>query len=510
MINITVSNEVEVALAAAFPAPINTARRALAKYVQTLQKLLHQAMLYGQTPAQRKLGIYSLSLQRLANNGGQIGPKRMRVHAWLRENGFELVQTVTQGSNLTGKLSEVKLTHWVEVTDEVCNEIVEEGKLENYVEKFEQSVHLDQKRRLEGYDALKIDQKSLSSYIDWLTEKADKLTATEKTNYLYQARTIWAEANKNAGWYLQRKKPSVFGRTYYEGVSIQNVNKELRRAMLGDCWEYDIRSSVIAWKMGFARSYLEMTGSSQTVREAFQTTTCYLEDKADFMRTARHFVFLEGSNVSKELQAKLLKQAITAISFGARATSKGWIDMAGEWTNPALVDIIKNPEERARFLGDELIRQFVAEQNLLDSFIFDEFKREAGSYLSSPHLLTPGGRVSKSKVLAFYYQHSETAVMNCVRAAAKREGYEPLACIHDAVIFRKRLGVDLKNEIEFQMREHTGNPYWRLGALELQGYNYVSRNATPIAADDDCLLHQVQSFLDENFTVDEGRGVDEI
>lgn len=506
MVKIAVSEEVEVALGAAFPAPINTAKRALAKYVQTLQKLLHQAMLYGQTPAQRKLGLYSLSLQRLANNGGQIGPKRMRVHAWLRENGFELVQTVTQGSNLTGKLSEVKLTHWVKVTEEVCFENVEEDSLEHYVEKFEQSKYLDQKGRLEDYDLLKVNQASLRSYIDWLMEKADKLTATEKTNYLYQARAIWATANKNDGWYLQRKKPSVFGRTYYEGISIQNVNKELRRAMLGDCWEYDIRSSVIAWKMGFAHSYLEMTGSSQSVREAFQTTTCYLEDKADFMRTARHFVFFDGSNVPKELQTKLLKQAITAISFGARATSKGWIDMAGEWTNPALVDIIKNPEERARFLGDSLIRQFIAEQNLLDSFIFDEFKREAGSYFSSPHLLTPGGRVSKSKVLAFYYQHSETEVMNCVRAAAQRQGHEPLACIHDAVIFRKKLGVDLKTEIEFEMRKQTGNPYWRLGALQLQGYNYVSRNAQTIAADDDCLPLQVQSFFAENFNHFDDRG----
>lgn len=498
MINIAVRNEVEVALGAAFPTPINTAKRALAKYVQTLQNLLHQAMLYGQTPAQRKLGTFSLSLQRLANNGGQIGPKRMRVHAWLREHGFELVQTVTQGSNLSGKLSEVKLTHWVQVIDQDCYEIAEDETLETNYEINNKTGDFDHSERLKDYDALKIDLLSLRSYIDWLTEKADKLTATEKTNYLYQARAIWATAKKNDGCYFQRKKPSVFGRTYYEGISIQNVNKELRRAMLGDCWEYDIRSSVIAWKMGFACSYLEMTGSTQSVREAFQTTTCYLEDKADFMRTARHFVFLDGSNVPKELQTKLLKQAITAISFGARATSKGWIDMAGEWTNPALVDIIKNPDERLRFLGDSLIRQFIAEQNLLDSFIFDEFKREAGDYLKSSHLLTPGGRVSKSKVLAFFYQHNETEAMNCVREAAKRHGHEPLACIHDAVIFRKKLGVDLKTEIEFEMREQTGNPYWHLGAKQLQGYNYVSRNAPSIDEADDLSLLEVKSFLDEN------------
>ena len=34
------------------------------------------------------------------------------------------------------------------------------------------------------------------------------------------------------------------------------------RAMLGNCWEYDIRSSVVAWKMGFARSYMAHYGIS--------------------------------------------------------------------------------------------------------------------------------------------------------------------------------------------------------------------------------------------------------
>ena len=63
------------------------------------------------------------------------------------------------------------------------------------------------------------------------------------------ARTILAIASVMSGNYLQRKKPSAFGRLYYEGVSVQNINKELRRAVLGNCWEYDIRSSVVAWKM---------------------------------------------------------------------------------------------------------------------------------------------------------------------------------------------------------------------------------------------------------------------
>ena len=474
MFKITVKPAVDQALAAAFPLPKNSAQRALTKYAHTLAKLLQQAVLYGQTPAQRKLGTYSISLQRLANEGGQIGPDRIRVHAWLRENGFELVRTVTPGSNLTGRLSDVKLTNLVEVHYE--SEIVDEEEVNlTQKERITTRANEDFDRNPDQYDALEVDQSSLRSYIQWLTDQASFMSDGEKLTALTQARTILATASSEGGVYYQRKKPSVFGRMYYEGISIQNVNKELRRAILGDCWEYDICSSVIAWKMGFAKWCLEVSGDGRTVRESFPVSTCYLEDKADFMWTMRHFTFLEGTNVPKDLQTKLLKQAVTAISFGARATATGWYDMARSWTNPALVEIIKNPEERKRFLGDATMRRFIQEQNLLDDFIFQHFKKDAGDVMDRPYLQTPSGRVSKSKVLAFYYQHSETNVMNVLREVAARHGYKPLANVHDAVFFRKQLGVDRKSEIEFEMQVQTSNPYFKLSSTQLLGYKSVNK-----------------------------------
>ena len=465
--------EVEQALAAAFPEPKKSARRALAKYVRTLETLVQQALLYGQSPAQKKLGIYSISLQRLANLGGQIGPMRKRVHAWLRETGFELVRTVTHGSNLTGRLSEVKFTANMTATVDTG---VDDLDMDRSVAEVPHVSSLTLHDCLEQYDALEVDETSLRSYIQWLTEHATKISDSEKLKTLAQARSILANACSKGGWYYQRKKPSVFGRMYYEGLSIQNVNKELRRAILGDCWEYDIRSSVISWKMGFAQSFFTFISDNSPVRDVFSATTGYLEDRDDFMRTMRHFIFLNESNVPRDLQTKLLKQAVTAISFGARATSTGWYDMSGTWTNPALVEIIKNPAERARFLGDTTIRKFIQEQNLLDKFIFEQFKADAGDYLMSPHLLTPSGRVSKSKVLAFYYQQSETSAMNVFREVAAKYGHRPLANIHDAVFFRRRLGVELKSEIELAMQEEMRNPYFKIAATQLQGYTSGSKD----------------------------------
>lgn len=488
MIRITVRPEVERALASAFPQPLNTAKRALAKYVQTLESLVQQALLYGQSPAQKKLGTYSISLQRLANLGGQIGPRRKRVHAWLRENGFELVQTVTQGSNLTGRLSDVKFTkNMTAVVDWEMQNL--ETERSNFAECVAAS-----SENIDQYDPLEVDVKSLRSYIQWLSEDATKISDGEKLQTLTQARIFLSHSLSSNALYYQLRKPSVFGRVYYEGTSIQNVNKELRRAILGDCWGYDIRSSVIAWKMGFAKFCLTSIGDCRPLREAFSATVGYLEDRDDFMRTMRHFIFLDGSNVPRDLQSKLLKQAVTAISFGARATSTGWYDMSGTWTNPALVEIIKNPVERARFLGDTTIRKFIQEQNILDKFIFEQFKEDAGDYLSSPHLLTPSGRVSKSKVLAFYYQQSETSAMNVFREIAAKYGHRPLANIHDAVFFRHRLGIELKSEIELAMQEEMGNPYFKIAATQLQGYTSVSQDVIAYEAEHRARIAQEERF----------------
>jgi hypothetical protein len=294
---------------------------------------------------------------------------------------------------------------------------------------------------------------------------------------LRQSLSILGIASVTKGYYLQRKKPSPFGRTYYEGVSVQNVNKELRRAMLGNCWEYDIRSSVVAWKMGYARGYLAASGLDQDLKKSFPSTLLYLEHKADFMATVSHYVFLESSPVPKDLRPKLLKRAFTAISFGARQTAKGWLDASGNWTNPALVDILQNTDDRTRFLSDVTVKQFIKEQNGLDDYLCDLFKKFRPDLLLERYLQTESGRPSKAKVLAYLYQHGETQVMDIVRQAALAKGLVPIANVHDAIFFKRRLGAEFKNAIEWQMREQTGNPYWHLTPKKIERYTPRSLNA---------------------------------
>ena len=206
------------------------------------------------------------------------------------------------------------------------------------------------------------------------------------------------------------------------------------------------------------------------MRKVFSATLNFLEDKADFMGTVQYFTFGDDSPVHKDLQPKLLKQAFTAISFGARQNTTGWQNESGGWTNPALVDIIKNGTDRERFLADPTVQAYINEQSILDTHLYDLVKVTRRDLLSKSFLQTPSGRPSKSKILAYLYQHDETEAMDIVCKVAAQHGREPITRVHDAIFFKHKLSVDLRHEIEMTMQDRTVNQYWRLSHKQLERY----------------------------------------
>lgn len=407
-----------------------------------------------------------------------------------------MIEVVEEGSNLTGKYSKVKATSYLTIEEIMPANVgsIDIGMSDADIDKHlsgdaQSNIHifnaLFPELSVAGsfvdpevFDTVDIDISSLKNYIIWLKSDADKLAAHVKSQHLRQAGIILAVASCTNGKYYQRKKTSDFGRTYYTGISVQNVNKELRRAMLGNCWEYDIQSSVVAWKMTFATCCLQATDSTADFRKYYSSTLWYLDDKEDFMRTIRLSVFDSSSNVPLDLQTKLVKRALTAISFGARLSTNGWRTEDGTWSNPALVEIIQNNTERQRFVSNAMVKQFIYEQTALDSYIFNEVSENLPTMLADPIVHTTRGRPSKAKVIAYLYQHDETRVMDIVRRVAAEHGYKPLANIHDAVIFKKRLNGELKKDIVTKMRHETGNHYWRLNTKELKGYESRYLDAT--------------------------------
>jgi hypothetical protein len=487
MLEVTVDPQVLTALKKAFPKPTNSAQRALTKYVTTFKNMLIDSLSRGQSIYESHFNLFTISLHDLANKGGQIGSKKVRVHAWLRDNGLALVRSIEIGSNLTGTLSKatpstlIKVEwHEPEVADDqidvdglVLDKTLFEGKADSNAEIYNTLFHDYEELAAAGtahevFDTTDVDIKSLTNYVKWLRKKPKHLKLNQVDSQILQARVVLAIAKHTNGKFLQRKKPSNFGRMYYSGTSIQNVSKELRRAMLGDCWEYDIRSSVVAWKMGFAEEWVKRHRPHSTVDKEFVCTKWYLDNKDQFIKHVQHVVFGNNGNHTVKFQLKLLKQAFTALSFGARKTGKSWKNENGKWVPSALVDILKIKDERERFCADQNVNGFIKEQKSLDTFLFEVVKASHPDLLTLPYLQTKGRRTSQPKVVAFLYQHEETTVMNIVRDSLPATHQPPLANIHDAIILKQRLTPYEKEKIEWRMRSDTRNRYWRLGQTELK------------------------------------------
>lgn len=492
MIELEVNKKVLSALKNSFPKPEKSAERALNKYVAVLTEQLNQSQLMGRNGIQIKNNWFHISLYKQRNNAGQIGKDKIRLQNWLEQNNLELFKVIEKGSNFSHKLTLIKLSKWVTIKatkPAVDSETAELAELEQinaldddaFIQKLYPMIdQLSQAEISEQYDLVPIDRSSLTNYLRWITETATLISSKDKERIAAQATQILRVAHYTNGNYLQKRKQSSFGRVYYEGVSVQNIKKELREAMIGHGYEYDIKSSVFTWKMCYAKEVIADKSTDKQVREHFKNTILFLEDKQDFFNYIRLKTFKSDSNAQRDLQIKLIKQAITAIGFGARLNGTGW-KYAGEQYNTSIGTIFKNADERKRFISCDLVRDFVKEQSLLDSYIFDAGKSQPAEYFGSADIRTQSGRLSKAKVLAFLYQQFETELMDLVCNLIEEKGKRVIARIHDAVITRQKLSVDDREEVLYKIREATENEYWKLNHKELKPFVYDSEE--PIKAE---------------------------
>lgn len=493
MLKITVNDIVLDQLRQAFPTPPNSAKKALEKYVAVLERLINDCLQMGRTELARKLNAYDISVERLRNGGGQIGQNKIRTHKWLKMNNLSLIRTIQLGTKFNGKVSVVKLTDLVTASDDMSISSLTERTKEqldvflndlsvsdsDFVNSLFPTLNsLTEEQASKLFDVAPIDIESVQNYIHWLIHSAKYFNKNQLERNLRQAQVVLRIAQFSGGILPMEKIRSEFGRTYYGGTNVQNVHKSLREAMLGSSYEYDIRSSVISWKMGFARECYEAMLTSKSFNKEFSAVLGYLQDKREFVAVVRYDTFSQNSNSTKEQQEKIIKKAITAFSFGARLSEHGWYGSAGDYKRPSLATTITDAHERKRFMDSPMIKKFVAEQKLLDHYIYTKFIATYPYLRDMPELQTGSGRTSKSKVMAWLYQNAETIVMDVVRGELAKLNIEVIANVHDAIVIRKKLTKYQREEIEFKMREVTNIEYWRLGQTKYE--RYQSQNARAV------------------------------
>jgi hypothetical protein len=467
MLKIIPDARVLEALSAVFPKPPNSARRASEKYCDTLSNAIATSLVYDLNPYRNIPNLYSVSLHNLANTGGQIGTNKIRLHSWLEQNNLSLINVVDLGNNIAGRNSLVKLSNNASIEDSDLLQNARASPNSDINELIDSLIELDNpavndvistyialpKNKTNEYDLCIIDKVSLKNFVKDIISNKLKLPKAKEDNLYRRSLFILRIANKLDNCLPQLKIKSEFGRTYYQGISIQNVHKDLRKAMLGNAWEYDVKTSVFTWKFGFAKEWIALNKQDKTVDSCFPATALYIESKDDFIAHTSTSIYgqVEGSNYFN-----LVKQALTAIGFGARGNASWWIDKYGNQHQSALKEIFTDTDDCDKFLNTEIVKQFIVEQKLLDEFICNKFVLKSYSKF----------RINKSKVLAFLYQQAETIVMDNVRKDLAKLKIQVLANIHDAIVVRQRIPNNELIKIQNKIRKITGLTHWTLGETQ--------------------------------------------
>lgn len=379
------------------------------KIAKTYQKEIKIAVQRGLLLAQHQQledGLIPIEWRALRTRCGRFGSRGNETYwfDWFQAN-FPLLEKITEGYKFgkQGKLTMAKTTIDLEIL------IAGQDPAEIFKAYYSnQDPNAD-------IDLCPIDQQSLGNYI--LANKSiDKRNKTLDEN-LKSAQTILliSQAPQCFGFLPQIVSESDFGRRYYKGINLQTAPKIVRQAALGDCHQYDIEASVFTWKLDFVKSIYEIK---------LPATLDYLEFKNHHRTRLSEQLF--GSK--EKGYVNYIKQAITAIGFGARKTNSVWMGENGKWKKTALGEIIKSPALLDQFLNDSWVKKFLEEQETMNKLIWEEIK-DLPIIKDDANLRNLNNQISKNKAVAKAYQTTERILLDEMTQIAKSS--QVLLTCHD-------------------------------------------------------------------------------
>lgn len=253
----------------------------------------------------------------------------------------------------------------------------------------------------------------------------------------------------------QIKSPSTFGRIYYRSLNLQNIPKVVRHAALGHYNQYDITSSIFAWQL-------------HCVNDAFLTpATKELVLYKDMIRQMLVKDCMWDTPVEEETKLKFVKQAITALGFGARIDGGAYFDLeSNRWIRNAISDTIRNQDDRQRFQQHSWVQEFSAEQIKITDYIIKNTDLDGLKHI--PELWSAKtGRIRPSSLMAYLYQQYESSLMTQIKQLIPQE-FEFLLGVHDAFYTRHKLP-----GTQIQEFAQAINPYIRFERQEKSGWTAI-------------------------------------
>ena len=479
MLTIEYVPSVLAALESAFPTPPNRAKQQLDKYLELLERLMRLSLLNRSVFA-RRFDAYDIPLTKLINLSPTINNKKWRVHEWLGKHGHALVQNINKSANnITKEIAVLKPTaNLIVKNDNLLKylQTLSAPELDNYLSSLTQDWQdlideyqshynaLSVKDRKTQYFTSPVDIASLKRYMTEIVQGATKLSKSQQEDCIDNAENVLRHAQVNNGFLHQKIDKKAFGRTYYEGVSVLSTRKELRMAFLGASWEYDCKSCSTAWKMSFASEWHAQKKSRKLdARHTFAAMTLYLEDKEAFFDAVIQEVY--NSQPTDGYKATI-KEAMTALGFGAKLSMGTWRSDTGEENQSSLFEVFdRDTVVLKQFVECNLVKTFNAEQQTLNKFIVAKFAGDAvwQAAMTAEQQRKKVKQFSSAQKIVWLYQHAETIMMDIVRAEVKKSGNTVLANVHDAVVVRNQIPANVLAKIERKVQQRTGVDYFRLG-----------------------------------------------
>lgn len=439
--------EVPVAFLAKFPdMKPDKADKLFHKYLSVVMETL-----IGRLPFLRDGATY-VSTEDLLHKCGEFQYKKKRYFVWKElKDMYPFMVVLEKGSNLKATDNPFEKNTKVKVANERLLEMMLHGKSARSV-----FWHFYTPEDMSAAEGVAIDMDNLGRYIgctEFELERAvaPKLRAKLQGN-LWQAmlvQKIGQFTEEECGSAVLPMIPikSPFGRTYYKGLNIQNVSKQVRSAIIGRHFQYDMNAAVFAIKLFLYGSI--MGGDNAIAGTMLGTyTRQYLAEKNAIRNRLARYCF-DGIDIPHDSKVKGIKNALTAIGFGAKTGGKSWMGPSG-MQGTALADILTAPSVRAAFLDDAWVKAFLDEQRVMEEAILaDAETREGYDEMCEAIRDSNGanGRVTRGGKLAFMYQNYETHIMDMAVSALRAEGIEPIARIHDAFIVRDKLPARVLDEV---------------------------------------------------------------
>ena len=403
-----------------------------------------------------------MSLKWLIDTMGDFNYKNKRYYIWNEFKDifpfFHIADRKDVGNNITQQITKVTI---MEHNYKYIESLIEGMEAEQLVYLFYGNLTEEQYDQL---DSIPVDIKSLDNFIKHCDKElsythhiAQYKNAIRKNRYkaLYTKviSEFFAPAYKDVPTLPMLPDLKTYGRIYYKGINPMNMSREVRRAVIGDYYQYDLNASVYAIKLVMAKDIL------QELNESYHGKFTYTKDYIDRKSKIREQLATEcltDMKLPKKKKIEVIKSAITAIGFGAHITESSWINQEGEREFPALHDVIKNRQDRERFQNDSFVVNFVKEQKELTDFIVNHWLKDTNfveKISVIKDMFTPNGKPRNNQVMAYLFQHTETAIMQAIEKLTPN-----LVCrVHDAIITKNPIPNTKLLEIKQLLCEISGS-----------------------------------------------------